>query len=90
MLNNKIQKNESIHEIDLEVIKAKNHLLISLKVSSYNPCIITCNNFGLSLVRTLDCFSTRLMSFEGGRLRMDERLDASMSDPDLVPLLIQV
>lgn len=31
----------------------------------------------------------RLMSYEGGRLRMDERLDASMSDPDLVPLLIQ-
>lgn len=30
------------------------------------------------------------MSFEGGRLKMDERLDASMSDPDLVPLLIQV
>lgn len=31
----------------------------------------------------------KLMSYEGGRLRMDARLDASMSDPDLVPLLIQ-
>lgn len=31
----------------------------------------------------------KLMGFDGGRLRMDERLDASMSDLDLVPLLVQ-
>ncbi|KAI5058482.1 hypothetical protein GOP47_0026652 [Adiantum capillus-veneris] len=31
----------------------------------------------------------KLMSYDGGRLRMDARLDASMSDLDLVPLLIQ-
>ncbi len=34
------------------------------------------------------CF--RLFGFNGGKLRMDERIDLSMSDPDLVPLLIQV
>lgn len=32
----------------------------------------------------------RLFGFNGGRLRMDERIDLSMSDLDLVPLLIQV
>ncbi|XP_031371611.1 replication factor C subunit 1 isoform X1 [Punica granatum] len=31
----------------------------------------------------------KLFGFNGGRLRMDERIDLSMSDPDLVPLLIQ-
>jgi replication factor C subunit 1 len=31
-----------------------------------------------------------LFGFNGGKLRMDERLDYSMSDPDLVPLIIQV
>jgi replication factor C subunit 1 len=31
----------------------------------------------------------KLLGYEGGRLRMDERMDLSMSDPDLVPLLIQ-
>ena len=32
----------------------------------------------------------RLFGYNGGKLRMDERIDLSMSDPDLVPLLIQV
>lgn len=31
----------------------------------------------------------KLLGFNGGRLKMDERIDLSMSDPDLVPLLIQ-
>ncbi|XP_057955237.1 replication factor C subunit 1 isoform X2 [Malania oleifera] len=31
----------------------------------------------------------KLFGFNGGKLRMDERVDLSMSDPDLVPLLIQ-
>ncbi|XP_057455870.1 replication factor C subunit 1 [Lotus japonicus] len=31
----------------------------------------------------------KLFGFNAGRLRMDERIDLSMSDPDLVPLLIQ-
>ncbi|XP_072990933.1 replication factor C subunit 1 [Typha latifolia] len=31
----------------------------------------------------------KLFGFDGGRLRMDERIDLSMSDPDLVPLIIQ-
>lgn len=31
----------------------------------------------------------KLLGFEGGRLRMDERIDAAMSDMDLVPLLVQ-
>ncbi|XP_015698035.1 replication factor C subunit 1 isoform X2 [Oryza brachyantha] len=31
----------------------------------------------------------KLFGFNGGRLRMDERIDLSMSDPDLVPLIIQ-
>ncbi|KAJ6963932.1 replication factor C subunit 1 [Populus alba x Populus x berolinensis] len=31
----------------------------------------------------------KLFGFSGGKLRMDERIDLSMSDPDLVPLLIQ-
>ncbi|KAL5708986.1 replication factor C subunit 1 [Ranunculus cassubicifolius] len=31
----------------------------------------------------------KLMGYNGGRLRMDERMDLSMSDMDLVPLLIQ-
>ncbi|XP_078172068.1 replication factor C subunit 1-like isoform X3 [Carex rostrata] len=31
----------------------------------------------------------KLFGFNGGKLRMDERLDYSMSDPDLVPLIIQ-
>jgi hypothetical protein len=30
------------------------------------------------------------LGYEGGRLRMDDRMDAAMSDMDLVPLLIQV
>lgn len=39
----------------------------------------------------IDIDSTfRLFGFNGGRLRMDERIDLSMSDPDLVPLIIQV
>lgn len=35
-------------------------------------------------------FGVRLFGLSGGKLRMDERIDLSMSDPDLVPLLIQV
>ncbi|CAN6440012.1 unnamed protein product [Victoria cruziana] len=31
----------------------------------------------------------KLFGYGGGKLRMDERIDLSMSDPDLVPLLIQ-
>lgn len=31
----------------------------------------------------------KLFGFNGGKLRMDERIELSMSDPDLVPLLIQ-
>ncbi|GAB2220623.1 hypothetical protein Droror1_Dr00008285 [Drosera rotundifolia] len=31
----------------------------------------------------------KLFGFDGGKLRMDERIDLSMSDPDLVALLIQ-
>uniref|UniRef100_A0A1J3GNA7 Replication factor C subunit 1 n=1 Tax=Noccaea caerulescens TaxID=107243 RepID=A0A1J3GNA7_NOCCA len=31
----------------------------------------------------------KLFGYNGGKLRMDERIDLSMSDPDLVPLLIQ-
>ncbi|XXG69159.1 hypothetical protein AAC387_Pa06g2095 [Persea americana] len=31
----------------------------------------------------------KLFHFNGGKLRMDERIDLSMSDPDLVPLIIQ-
>ncbi|KAK6926491.1 DNA replication factor RFC1, C-terminal [Dillenia turbinata] len=31
----------------------------------------------------------KLFGFNGGKLRMGERIDLSMSDPDLVPLLIQ-
>lgn len=31
----------------------------------------------------------KLFSFDSGKLRMDERIDFSMSDPDLVPLIIQ-
>ncbi|KAJ6708395.1 CHROMOSOME TRANSMISSION FIDELITY FACTOR 18 [Salix viminalis] len=31
----------------------------------------------------------KLFGFSGGKLRMDERIGLSMSDPDLVPLLIQ-
>ncbi|XP_057480701.1 replication factor C subunit 1-like [Actinidia eriantha] len=31
----------------------------------------------------------KLFGFNGGKLRMDERIDLSMSDPDLIPLLIQ-
>ncbi|KAF3341621.1 replication factor C subunit 1 isoform X1 [Carex littledalei] len=31
----------------------------------------------------------KLFGFNGGKLRMDERIDYSMSDPDLVPLIIQ-
>ncbi|KAI4371444.1 hypothetical protein MLD38_019679 [Melastoma candidum] len=30
-----------------------------------------------------------MLGFNGGKLRMDERIDLSMSDPDLVPLIIQ-
>ncbi|XP_038706721.1 replication factor C subunit 1 isoform X3 [Tripterygium wilfordii] len=31
----------------------------------------------------------KLLGFNGGKLKMDERIDLSMSDPDLIPLLIQ-
>ncbi|KAL1204243.1 Replication factor C subunit 1 [Cardamine amara subsp. amara] len=31
----------------------------------------------------------KLFGYNGGKLRMDERIDLSMSDPDLVPLIIQ-
>lgn len=31
----------------------------------------------------------KLFDFKGGKLRMDERIDLSMSDPDLVPLIVQ-
>ncbi|KAJ3679192.1 hypothetical protein LUZ60_017203 [Juncus effusus] len=31
----------------------------------------------------------KLFGYDGGKLRMDERLDFAMSDPDLVPLIIQ-
>ncbi|KAJ4957607.1 hypothetical protein NE237_024718 [Protea cynaroides] len=31
----------------------------------------------------------KLFGFNAGKMRMDERIDLSMSDPDLVPLLIQ-
>ncbi|GFP89460.1 replication factor c subunit 1 [Phtheirospermum japonicum] len=32
----------------------------------------------------------KLFGFNAGKLRMDERIDLSMSDPDLVPLIIQL
>ncbi|CAL4983987.1 unnamed protein product [Urochloa decumbens] len=31
----------------------------------------------------------KLFGYNGGRLRMDERIDFGMSDPDLVPLIVQ-
>ncbi|KAH0452256.1 hypothetical protein IEQ34_019555 [Dendrobium chrysotoxum] len=31
----------------------------------------------------------KLFDFKGGKLRMDERIELSMSDPDLVPLIVQ-
>lgn len=31
----------------------------------------------------------KLLGVNGGKLRMDERMDLSMSDPDLIPLIIQ-
>ncbi|KAL4312171.1 hypothetical protein GQ457_01G045390 [Hibiscus cannabinus] len=31
----------------------------------------------------------KLFGFNGGKLRMDERIDLSMSDPDLIPLVVQ-
>ncbi|XP_068650919.1 replication factor C subunit 1 isoform X2 [Aristolochia californica] len=31
----------------------------------------------------------KLFGYNGGKLRMDERIDLSMSDPDLVPLIVQ-
>lgn len=31
----------------------------------------------------------KLFGFNGGKLRMDERIDLSMSDPDLIPLIVQ-
>lgn len=31
----------------------------------------------------------KLFAFNGGKLKMDERIDLSMSDPDVVPLIIQ-
>jgi len=34
--------------------------------------------------------SCRLFGFNAGKMKMDERINLSMSDPDLVPLLIQV
>ncbi|KAH9301736.1 hypothetical protein KI387_013319, partial [Taxus chinensis] len=31
----------------------------------------------------------KLLGYEGGRLRLDERMDFCMTDPDLIPLIIQ-
>lgn len=44
----------------------------------------------LNFHSNLSLFFCRLFHFNGGKLRMDERIDLSMSDPDLVPLIIQV
>lgn len=69
-------------------------------VSSLNnhSCISHCKLVGCipyplssfdNYISSFPC-ACRLFGFNAGKLRMDERIDLSMSDPDLVPLLIQV
>ena len=54
-------------------------------------CSITYITFHHVMCLVLIFFiASRLFGYNAGKLRMDERVDLSMSDPDLVPLLIQV
>lgn len=55
--------------------------------ASFSYCAFMPTVFILFMV--IHC-TFRLFGFNGGRLRMDERIDFGMSDPDLVPLIIQV
>ncbi|XP_021296805.1 replication factor C subunit 1 [Herrania umbratica] len=62
----------------------KQQLLRSMYLLScgfHYPIFCTCYCLGFYLMQ--------LFGIYGGKLRMDERIDLSMSDPDLVPLLIQ-
>ena len=69
------------------VSSLNNHLCIS------HCRLVGCIPYPLSsfdnYISSFPC-ACRLFGFNAGKLRMDERIDLSMSDPDLVPLLIQV
>jgi hypothetical protein len=56
----------------------------------FHPLIseaLTIQNVMNFITLSLPC---RLFGFNAGKMKMDERINLSMSDPDLVPLIIQV
>lgn len=59
-----------------------------IEIATRHPKIIG-SHFFFKILLTLPLYR-RLFGFNGGKLRMDERIDLSMSDPDLVPLIVQV
>ncbi|GAB4829010.1 replication factor C subunit 1 [Ancistrocladus abbreviatus] len=73
-------------------------LLSSAKDEDISPFTETSESFELAVCSLfyygyyLKCFEdhlSMLSGFNGNKLRMDERIDLSISDPDLVPLIIQ-
>ena len=55
-----------------------------------NQYVLVTNLFLPSHGPHFNCCHFRLFGFNGGKLRMDERINLSMSDPDLLPLLVEV
>lgn len=76
--SNIVFNNNSVSVVELSVV-------ILISYSCYGILDILFHN-----VFQLLNFCCRLFGFNGGKLRMDERIDLSMSDPDLVPLIVQV
>ncbi|GMI73294.1 replication factor C1, replication factor C 1 [Hibiscus trionum] len=90
-----------IHEIALEELAERvngdmrmalnqlQYMSLSMSVINYNDIrqrlLSSSKDEDISPFTAVD----KLFGFNGGKLKMDERINLSMSDPDLVPLIVQ-
>ncbi|XP_020533153.1 replication factor C subunit 1 isoform X2 [Jatropha curcas] len=89
---NEIALEELAERVNGDMRMALNHLQymsLSMSVIKYDDVrqrlLSSAKDEDISPFTAVD----KLFGFNGGKLRMDERIDLSMSDPDLVPLIIQ-
>ncbi|KAL6966691.1 replication factor C subunit 1 [Sarracenia purpurea var. burkii] len=89
---NEIALEELAERVNGDMRMALNHLQymsVSMSVIKYDDIrqrlLSSAKDEDISPFTAVD----KLFSFSGGKLRMDERINLSMSDPDLVPLIIQ-
>ncbi|KAB1215676.1 Replication factor C subunit 1 [Morella rubra] len=89
---NEIALEELAERVNGDMRMALNQLqYLSLSMSVFNSDDIRQRLLSSAKDEDISPFTAvdKLFGFNAGKLRMDQRIDLSMSDPDLVPLLIQ-